>query len=188
MSCKQKFYLTLQTFFCRQSTKSIMAGTSDDNVITAYFEEHTAEALCSIFEASTNKRISMGGKVVLWCCNEIVIKGYQCHILNKAMNKCLKGYKRYSVHVAGGNQSITIKLNDNLIILSHQVHQWDKYKQCDANDPWKKKILQLIKNTKYKNNFELLFFGMFECKDIFCRPSTFFVVHLLFYASLIIVL
>ena len=136
-----------------------MAALDSDKAITDFFIEHSTEALCDFFQSATNKRETFGVKIISLCCNEIV-KGYQCHIINAAMKKCLKGYKRWSVHVTGGNQSITIKMNDNLIILSHQVQQWDKYTQCDDSDPWKRKIKSIIHDTEFRNDFKSLFFGM----------------------------
>ena len=137
-----------------------MAGTVNDNLITKFFTKNTAESICDYFESKSDKHESMAEEFLLYCCNEICNKNYQCHICNKAMNKCLQKFPKWRPHVTGGDKSITMKMNDNVTILSHQVLQMKKLKEVPASNPWKKEILKIIKDTKYCNDFDLLFEGM----------------------------
>ena len=142
-----------------------MASPTDDKRITDFFKNHAPERICNFFAASTDKINNMAKEIVLLCCNTIVVHNYQCHIQNKAMRESLEGYKLWRVHVSGGNKSMTIKMSDNLSILSHQVLQMNKFEAADDTDPWKRWILDFLKDTEWDNNFKSLFLGMIY----FCR-------------------
>lgn len=137
-----------------------MAGTADDKRITEYFTLNTADNICNAFQNATEKKEKMGEEVVMISCKQIVMNNYQCHIKNKAMNACLKEYSKFYTHIAGGNKSITIKMNDNMMIMAHQAKQYEKYKSCDDDNEWKQRILAYLEDTDYKNNFEDLFDGI----------------------------
>ena len=148
-----------------------MGDSIDESKITKFFKENSAQNITEYFKPKTIKISSMSIDVIGFCCEIIVGRNYQCHILNKAMRDCLKEYNKWSEHINGGDKSLTIKMNDNLIILSHEVIQWEKWEKAADDNAWKKRILELCGKTKYGDDFEQLFFSM--CY-IFSRPSTYF--------------
>ena len=137
-----------------------MAGTADDKEITEFFTQNSPENICHFFKSASERHEKMAVKMSMICCNIIVIHKYQCHIYNDAMNRCLAEYDQWSTHVSGGDKSITQKMNDNCIILNHQIKQMRKYEQASNSDKWKRKIDKLVQKTEYED-FISLFSGMY---------------------------
>ena len=161
-----------------------MGELTDEQKITKFFTDNSAKSISNYFKPYAAKLLSMSDDIILFCCEIIVKNGYQCHIKNKAMRECLREYNEWSAHINGGKRSKTLKMNDNLIVLSHQVVQYEKFEKADENDTWKQKILELCQKTQYKNDFENLFFGM--CQFLYISPIFFLCIQFrLYYNSLI---
>ena len=133
---------------------------AEEQQMNDFFTFHSAQEIHDFFGPTSKRKGEMAGSVVLFCCDEIVIKGNQVHITNESMNGCMKKYPEWRHHVDGNSQSLLIKMNDNLFILSHQSKQMEKYQNTDDTDPWEAKILSITRATEY-DDFKGLFNGMF---------------------------
>ena len=95
--------------------------------VTAYFDKNTPEYIDSFYGKQYHGKVAMANKIMLICLDTICRLNVQVHIINIKFRTLLLDYVRLRSKIVSNSESISMKADDNMLLLTLQIEQFTKF-------------------------------------------------------------